>query len=498
MTAPSADRAPRRGTWFARLPWPRKAKPSAPPRRADYGLWTVDRAVRVLTTSCDRAQRSAPRAHAVVVGADTVAFHLVTPDEPAPTGWTTSDDGRTWRAQLRWLQGAAVAEAVADPYPRLVSLGTGGEGFVLLNLGQAGGVIGLEGDAAQARALARDWARDLATSPWSRNVRVVRVGFRNDPAGPVAATDLTTDVVTNVATFRDAEAALAGEAGGVLMLAGLPGGRDRERVHALAEDPAGLWSVVVVGRADNPRWRFTVDAAGVVETGLFGGPVTHRPDMAGGVAVRTPGAVPAGEAAGTPGTRQLYTRPRVVVATVALALLLGTGLTLTLVDLARSHTSATGSPATPPHTPTAASPVTQTTSAVPVPPAQGPPGGSERRELVNPATGKCLTAVAGSDGTPLTLQPCANAPNQRWVVAADGDGTIRTKGLCMDAAWGATTPGTVVQIAICSGNPAQQFSRRGDTLYARQANLCATAVDGGASVQLQPCGNSRAQTFTRD
>ena len=476
MTAPSADRAPQRGNWFARLPWPWKAKPrSAPPRRADHGLWTVDRAVRVLTTSCDREQRGAPVAHAVVVGADTVAFHLRTPDEPAPAGWTTTNDGRTWQAQLRWLQGANVAEALPDPYPQLVSLGTGGEGFVLLNLSQAGGVIGLEGDARQSRALAQDWARDLATSPWSRDVQVVRVGFRDDPAGPAAGTD--------VATFRDAEAALAGEAGGVLILAGMPGGRDRERVHALAEDPAGRWSVVVVGRVDNPRWRFTVDDAGLVDTGLFSGPVAHRPDMAGSVAARTAPAVPAGEPAGTPQARPLYTRPPFIAATVALALLLGTGLTLTLVDFS------------PPRTPAADSAGDQTAPQGPVP--SSPPSGSQPgRQLINPATGKCLTAVAGSDGTPLTLQPCTNAPNQMWDVAA-ADATIRTKGLCMDAAWGATTPGTVVQIAICSGNPAQQFSRRGDTLYARQADLCATAVDGGAGVQLRACGNSKAQIFKR-
>lgn len=492
MTAPSADRAPQRGNWFARLPWPGKAKPrSEPPPRADHGLWTVDRAVRVLTTSCDREQRGAPVAHAVVVGADTVAFYLRTPDEPAPAGWKTTNDGRTWQAQLRWLQSANVAEAMPDPYPQLVSLGTGGEGFVLLNLSQAGGVIGLEGDARQARALARDWARDLATSPWSRDVQVVRVGFRDDSAGPAAATD--------VATFRDAEAALADEAGGVLILASMPGGRDRERVHALAEDPAGRWSVVVVGRVTNPRWRFIVDAAGLVDTGLFSGPVAHRPDMAGSVPARTAPAVRAGESAGTPQTRPLYTRPRFIASTVALALLLGSGLTLALVDFS------------PPGTPSANSAVNQMTSENPAVPSSPPsvpqssnppdapsptrpaPGGSGR-QLVNPATGKCLTAVAGSDGTPLTLQPCTNAPNQRWNVVA-ANGTIRTKGLCMDAAGGATTPGTVVQIANCSGNPAQQFSRRGDTLYARQANLCATAADGDVGIRLRACGNSKAQIF---
>jgi hypothetical protein len=332
VTAPSADRAQQRGNWFARLPWPGKAKRrSEPPPRADHGLWTVDRAVRVLTTSCDREQRGAPMAHAVVVGADTVSFHLRTPDEPAPAGWTTTNDGRIWQAQLRWLQGANVAEALPDPYPRLVPLGTSGEGFVLLNLGQAGGVIGLEGDARQARALALDWARDLATSPWSRDVLVVRVGFRDDPAGPAAA------------TFRDAEAALAGEAGGVLVLAGMPGGRDRERVHALAEDPAGQWSVVVVGRVDNPRWRFTVDAAGLVDTGLFSGPVNTNPNQPMSPVPTRPSTP---ESPSTPRRRAKWLVPALAL-TLPIAVAATTTLLLISGDGEAQYRSGTETPSTP-------------------------------------------------------------------------------------------------------------------------------------------------------
>lgn len=491
MTAPSADRAPRRGNWFARLLRLGKAKPrSEPPPQVDYGFWTVDRAIRVLTTSCARERRAVPPAHAVVVGADTVAFHLGTPDERPPAGWTATNDGRTWQAQLRWLQSANVAEGLPDPYPRLVSLGTGGEGFVLLNLSQARGVIGLEGDARQARALAEDWVRDLTTSPWSRDVKVVRIGFRDAPAEP--------DTATDVATFRDTEAVLRVEPGGVLILAGMPGGRDRESVRALAEDPMGRWSVVVVGRADNPRWRFTTDGAGLVDTGLFSGPVTHRPNTAGSVAAHTPPAAPAGKSAGTPRTRPLYTRPLFIAATVAFALLLGTGLTLALVDFSPSRTSS-ADPAVNQATPEAPVPpsVPQPSSQVAAPPeaAHPPPspGGPERQRLVNPATGNCLAASAGTDGTPLTLQPCTDAPPQKWSFA--GTGSIRTKGLCMDVAWGGITPGTVVQIAKCSGNPAQRFSLQGDTLYSQKANLCATAMGGGAGIRLQACGNNEAQIF---
>lgn len=528
MTAPSADRTPRRGNWFSRLPWPGKAKPRLEsPAWVDHGLWTVDRAVRVLATSCHREQRGVPVAHAVVVGADTITLHLKTPDEPAPAGWTTTDGGRTWQAQLRWIQSAPVAEELPDPYPRLVPLGVGSEGFVLLNLGQAGGVIGLEGDGRQARALARDWVHDLATGPWSRGVRVVRVGFGDDPSG--------LGTVTDVAAFRDAETALANEAGGVLVLAGMPGGREWERVHALAEDPAGRWSVVIVGRVDSPRWRFTVDAAGLVDTGLFSGPLAHRPEAVGRVTARTLSTTPT--AAAQPGdarqTRPLYARPRFVAATASLALLLGAGLTVSLVDFSSPDTPAANSAgnqttlveptSSSPHSspessspsaePSVSSPEAEPTSTPPAqsaptppvqnatpppppkktapPPAQTKAAGSGR-QLVNPATGKCLTALAGSDGTPLTLELCVDAPNQVWDVI---NGTLRTKGLCMDAAWGNTSPGTVVQIAYCNGTPAQHFSRRGDTLYGQQSGLCATVVNGGAGTQLQPCKNSRTQIF---
>lgn len=65
----------------------------------------------------------------------------------------------------------------------------------------------------------------------------------------------------------------------------------------------------------------------------------------------------------------------------------------------------------------------------------------------------------------------------------------------MNSAMADTTPGTVVQIANRSGNPAQEFSRRGDKLYSELAGLCATAVNGGAGIQLQACDKSKAQIF---
>jgi hypothetical protein len=114
--------------------------------------------------------------------------------------------------------------------------------------------------------------------------------------------------------------------------------------------------------------------------------------------------------------------------------------------------------------------------------------------LVNPHSSKCLSGSAGSDGTPLILFACNGDVNQKWDVK---DGTIQTKGLCMDAAWGATTPGTIVQLAYCSGNPAQRFSVRGDNIYSATANLCIKEVSGGTGIRLLPCDGDPSEVFKR-
>jgi hypothetical protein len=264
-----ADHVPRHGGTLFRLRRSGRTKPrSGPAPRADHGAWVVDRVVRVLITACDRAERGLPAVHAITVGSDTVWLRLRTPDERPPEGWTAKDDGRVWYAPLRWLQSADVAESVQEPYRRLVSLGHTSDGFVLLNLSQAGGIIALEGDTRQARALAQEWTRELSTSPWSQGVRVVRVGFKPDGA----ETDGMIEAYASVNAERD----LANEGCGVLLLARMPGGQDGERVRNLADDPDARWSVVVVGRVKAPRWRFVVGSTGVVDTGLLEEPVTPR------------------------------------------------------------------------------------------------------------------------------------------------------------------------------------------------------------------------------
>ncbi|MFG2226352.1 ricin-type beta-trefoil lectin domain protein [Streptomyces sp. NPDC048644] len=456
--------------------------------------------MRVMATACARENREVPVAHAVIVGSDTVRFLLKTPDARPPAGWTADHDARAWYAQLRWVQTAEVTESLPEPYPQLVSIGSNSQGFALLNLGKSGGIIALEGDSRRARALVQDWTRELTTNPWSRGVQVVRVGFKPGTADPIGTTE--------VQNLADAASALSQPSGGVLILASMPGGRDRERVHYLADHPKTPWSVVVLGRGDRPRWRFTIDSRGLIDTRLLPEPVHHplnpaldTPPLADDVkdVTVTPAPQPAAGSAGrsfpeNPDAKPPSTRRRttiiaasVVAACVVAAALVFTFTTMSAPDSTSAGHATTAPGGTTPPTPPAASNTPDAPNSPPPPNPQNAPGAP----LLNAATNTCLTGGAGSDGTPLALAPCDGAANQQWKVTDDG--TIRTKNLCMDAAAGATTDGTTVQIANCSGNPAQQFSLRDGTIHSTQADKCLKDVNG--HIQLFPCGKDEAEAF---
>ncbi|MDG4834710.1 hypothetical protein O7627_36180 [Solwaraspora sp. WMMD1047] len=229
------------------------------------GAWTVDRAVRVLATGCAEAQRPVPAVGALVLGPESLSLRLTTPDETPPPGWTAERHGRGWRTTLRWVAGAAVDERLPDPFPLLVSLGVIDEGRLLLNLGQAAGIIGVQGDTELARGLVRSWSRRLTTSPWSAGTRVIRVGFAPDP--DFAGVDVSR--LVEVAPVLD------DPAGGILLFADRPAGRDQYQVDRLLAEPVRRWTVVAVD-VDAATWRFTVGVDGAVDTGLFTEPVRLR------------------------------------------------------------------------------------------------------------------------------------------------------------------------------------------------------------------------------
>jgi len=132
------------------------------------------------------------------------------------------------------------------------------------------------------------------------------------------------------------------------------------------------------------------------------------------------------------------------------------------------------------------------------PPVQAPAPAPTGRALVSAESGKCLRANA-SDGSPVQLWGCDGSATQQWNVMSDG--TIRTGGLCMDAAWGATASGTRVQVARCSGNPAQQFRLNSAyDLVNVQADKCVDVVDhltaNGTPIQIWTCKGLSNQKWT--
>jgi hypothetical protein len=242
----------------------RRGRAAVPAHPDSSAAWTVDRSLRVLATACAQQNRPLPGVYAVVVGLDEIRLRLSAPDERPPSGWSVEQDGRTWTADLRRVQYAPVDDGPADPYPRLVTLGTTSDGRVLLNLAEAHGIVALTGDAAMQRRMAERWARELASNPWSRAVTVVRAGFGAAEPGP------RTRDVPEVEQLWDA---LGADAGGVVLVARAPGGRDLERLGELAGRVDPEWAVVVLGGAAAARWQLALQPDGALDTGFLPEPV---------------------------------------------------------------------------------------------------------------------------------------------------------------------------------------------------------------------------------
>ena len=137
------------------------------------------------------------------------------------------------------------------------------------------------------------------------------------------------------------------------------------------------------------------------------------------------------------------------------------------------------------HAPTTPSPSTAPSSVAPTPtrdtrpsgdpsPSTGRPTGTPSNPATTPPTAEpkptrptgavqiyhvqtklCVSSGSTGSGTRLKLRTCTEAPAQWWDVRSDG--TIRSRGLCMEIAWGGSEDGTPVQAATCTGKPAQQW-----------------------------------------
>jgi hypothetical protein len=190
-----------------------------------------------------------------------------------------------------------------------VAVGRGAEGWTLVNLDRAFGIVTLQGDARASRKLAQDLAVQLTSNPWTENNVGTLVCFEAEPEPAqdprlrtartlgeffrsVAAEELTTAVARtdgdNAAPVQlDATSVLvlqgrrpaedAAERRGFVIVDGTPGAEDTARLSELAAHPSAPWAVLVVGDAPNSRWQIAVDADGAAHIDVLGITTRARP-----------------------------------------------------------------------------------------------------------------------------------------------------------------------------------------------------------------------------
>ncbi|WP_431969053.1 ricin-type beta-trefoil lectin domain protein [Actinacidiphila sp. bgisy160] len=114
-------------------------------------------------------------------------------------------------------------------------------------------------------------------------------------------------------------------------------------------------------------------------------------------------------------------------------------------------------------------------------------------------SGRCID---GSPpwGEPLQLWDCTGSAAQSWQIGPDG--SIRSRGQCMDVANGSRDDGAAVQLVDCNGTGAQQFRlNAAHDLVNVQADKCVEAEDSpgvnGTRLRLWSCSGQDNQKWSR-
>ncbi|MGS2643222.1 hypothetical protein [Streptosporangium sp. LJ11] len=191
------------------------------------GSRMLDVGLRLLGRSLAAQNRVPPTIYAAHLSPQTLDLWIHPPDPDAPAPWTAHDGGQVWRLPAhegRMLDERALADAPA-PYPGLVSLGSNGEGRVLVDLEAAHGTISINGPQTTAALAAL--AVELATNRWSDRMRVTLVGFGEELTA--IASDRIRYVGGLAEILPELEAGAGGRTHGGEVLTG--------RIHGRAADP---------------------------------------------------------------------------------------------------------------------------------------------------------------------------------------------------------------------------------------------------------------------
>jgi hypothetical protein len=221
--------------------------------------WTVDRALRVLMTACERDGLDLPGVTGVFIEGSSLRLRLTNPAAPAPEPWVVSEDGQSWVAPLAKLQSGAASDGSTAQFARLVNLGMGETGRVLVDFGAARGVISLDGPTQARHEVLRRWLGELTGNPWSDDPRVVMVG--NGLPQP--------EQVEHLAGIEQVVPELVVGEGGVLVLSQAPTAAQQDMLAARFASPEFTWVVIVLGSAPSARWRFTAGDDGWLRSGFL-------------------------------------------------------------------------------------------------------------------------------------------------------------------------------------------------------------------------------------
>ncbi|MBE1877256.1 LysM peptidoglycan-binding domain-containing protein [Myceligenerans pegani] len=209
--------------------------------------WMTDRALRVLVAACERGGIEVPVLTAVFIEGPAMRLRLQNPHDSAPAPWIAGDGGTTWTAQIARLQAEPASDGQLGGFSRLVTLGVGESGRVMIDFARARGIISLDGSTRARHEALRRWLGELTSNPWSGSPRVVMVGNglpQQETAEHVAGLE---QVVPEL---------VLGE-GGVLVLSQAPVAAQQELLNSRFADPRFSWVVIVLGQVPVARWRFT-------------------------------------------------------------------------------------------------------------------------------------------------------------------------------------------------------------------------------------------------
>ncbi|GGS91306.1 hypothetical protein GCM10010156_57000 [Planobispora rosea] len=194
------------------------------------GSRMLDMGLRLLGRSLAAAGRVPPTVYAAHLSPRHLDLWIHPADPGAPEPWVAHDGGQVWRLPAhegRLLDEGSLADAPA-PYPGLVSLGSTGDGRVLVDLEAAHGLINITGSRTTAALAAL--AVELATNRWSDRMRITLVGFGEELAA--IAPDRITCAGSLAEVLPELEARANDHGPGAEVLTG--------RINGRAADPA--WS----------------------------------------------------------------------------------------------------------------------------------------------------------------------------------------------------------------------------------------------------------------